>query len=59
MAGRWRRRNAPSFEVFTSPDWRGTEGRIRFNEPLYIYGSLIRGVERESRAASRRLAASR
>jgi aminopeptidase len=42
-------RNIPSFEVFTSPDWRGTEGRIRFSEPLYIYGSLIRGVELEFR----------
>lgn len=40
-------RNIPSFEVFTSPDWRGTEGRIRFSEPLYIYGSLIKGVELE------------
>ena len=42
-------RNIPSFEVFTCPDWRGTEGRIRFSEPLYIYGSLIRGVELEFR----------
>jgi len=41
--------NVPSFEVFTSPDWRGTEGRIRFSEPLYIYGSLIKGVELEFR----------
>ena len=40
-------RNIPSFEVFTSPDWRGTEGRIRFSEPLYAYGSLITGVELE------------
>jgi aminopeptidase len=40
-------RNVPSFEVFTSPDWRGTEGRIRFSEPVYIYGSLIQGVELE------------
>lgn len=38
-------RNVPSFEVFTSPDWRGTEGRIRFSEPLYRYGSLITGIE--------------
>jgi aminopeptidase len=38
-------RNIPSFEVFTSPDWRGTEGWIRFSEPLYIYGSLITGIE--------------
>jgi aminopeptidase len=42
-------RNIPSFEVFTTPDWRGTEGRIRFSEPLYIYGSLIKGVELEFR----------
>lgn len=37
-------RNVPSFELFTSPDWRGTSGRIRFTEPLYRYGSLIEGV---------------
>ncbi len=42
-------RNIPSFEIFTSPDWRGTEGRIRFSEPLYTYGSLITGVELEFR----------
>jgi aminopeptidase len=42
-------RNIPSFEVFTSPDWRGTEGRIRFSEPLYTYGSLITGIELEFR----------
>lgn len=42
-------RNIPSFEVFTAPDWRGTEGRIRFNEPLFTYGSLIRGIELEFR----------
>jgi aminopeptidase len=38
-------RNIPSFEIFTSPDWRGTQGWIRFSEPLYIYGSLITGIE--------------
>jgi len=37
-------RNIPSFELFTSPDWRGVEGRIRFTEPLYIYGKLVEGV---------------
>ncbi len=40
-------RNIPSFEIFTSPDWRGTEGRIRFSEPLYAHGSLITGIELE------------
>ncbi len=38
-------RNIPSFEIFTSPDWRGTEGWIRFNQPLYRYGVLMKGVE--------------
>lgn len=38
-------RNIPSFEVFTSPDWRGTEGWIRFNQPLYRQGVKIEGVE--------------
>lgn len=36
--------NIPSFEVFTSPDWRGTEGWIRFNQPLYADGHMVRGV---------------
>ncbi len=40
-------RNIPSFEIFTSPDWRGTEGWIRFNQPLYRYGNLIEGIELE------------
>jgi aminopeptidase len=40
-------RNIPSFEVFTSPDWRGTEGWIKFNEPLYRYSNLITGVRLE------------
>jgi aminopeptidase len=34
-------RNIPSFEIFTSPDWRGTEGWIQFNQPVYRYGSVI------------------
>ena len=38
-------RNIPSFEHFTSPDWRGTEGWIRFNQPLYRYVVHIEGVE--------------
>jgi aminopeptidase len=40
-------RNIPSFEVFTSPDWRGTEGWIKFNQPLYRYGNIITGIELE------------
>ncbi len=40
-------RNIPSFELFTSPDWRGTEGYIEFNQPLYRYGNLIEGIRLE------------
>ena len=36
--------NIPSFEVFTSPDWRGTEGWIRFNQPLYRYSNVIEDI---------------
>jgi aminopeptidase len=47
---RWlggRGRNIPSFEIFTSPDWRGTNGWINFNQPLYRYGNLIKGIRLE------------
>lgn len=37
-------RNIPSFEIFTSPDWRGTRGYIAFNQPLYRYGNRIEGI---------------
>ncbi len=37
-------RNIPSYEVFTSPDWRGTEGVIVYNQPLYYNGSVISGI---------------
>lgn len=39
--------NIPSFEIFTSPDWRGTEGWICFNQPLYRYGNIIKGIKLE------------
>ncbi|MEJ0021632.1 MAG: aminopeptidase [Candidatus Doudnabacteria bacterium] len=38
-------RNIPSFELFTSPDWRGTNGWIRFNQPLYRYSNKITGIQ--------------
>ncbi len=40
-------RNIPSFEIFTSPDWRGTNGWIKLNQPLYRYGSKVTGIELE------------
>ncbi len=42
-------RNIPSFEVFTSPDWRGTEGKVYFDFPLYRYGNIIKGIYLEFR----------
>jgi aminopeptidase len=42
-------RNIPSFELFTSPDWRQTEGWIAFNQPLYRYGDYITGIRLEFR----------
>lgn len=37
-------RNIPSFEIFTSPDFRQTEGWIKFNQPLYRYSQKIDGI---------------
>jgi len=42
-------RNIPSFEIFTSPDWRGTEGHISFDMPLYRYGNVIKDIRLEFR----------
>jgi aminopeptidase len=38
-------RNIPSFEIFTSPDWRGTSGYIFFDQPLYRQGNLIKNIK--------------
>jgi aminopeptidase len=40
-------RNIPSFELFFSPDWRKSEGKIKFNQPLYRYGAIVTGIELE------------
>lgn len=37
--------NRPSFEIFTSPDWRETEGNITFNQPLFFQGSVIERIQ--------------
>jgi len=37
--------NIPSFEIFTSPDWRGTNGYIFFDQPLYRNGNLIKNIK--------------
>ncbi len=36
--------NIPSFEVFLSPDWRGTEGTYYANLPSFRSGNYIDGV---------------
>lgn len=40
-------RNIPSFEIFTSPDWRGTNGHVYFDFPLYRYGNIIEDISLE------------
>lgn len=39
--------NIPSFEIFTSPDWRGTEGVFYANLPSYRSGNYVEGVRLE------------
>lgn len=36
--------NVPSFEVFVSPDWRGTEGVYYANLPSYRSGNYVKDV---------------
>lgn len=39
--------NIPSFELFISPDWRGTEGVFYANQPSYRSGNYVEGVRLE------------
>ena len=36
--------NIPSFELFLSPDWRGTRGIYFADQPSYRSGNLVKGV---------------
>jgi len=36
--------NIPSFEIFVSPDWRGTEGVYYANQPSFRSGNYVKGV---------------
>ena len=36
--------NIPSFEIFLSPDWRGTEGIYYANQPSFRTGNYVEGV---------------
>lgn len=39
--------NIPSFEIFTSPDWRGTNGVYYANLPAFRGGNYVEGVRLE------------
>ncbi|MEA2038662.1 MAG: aminopeptidase [Thermodesulfobacteriota bacterium] len=36
--------NIPSFEIFLSPDWRGTQGLYYANQPSFRSGNYVEGV---------------
>lgn len=40
-------RNIPSFEIFISPDWRGTRGKYHADQPSYRNGNRVENVELE------------
>ncbi len=44
--------NIPSFEIFISPDWRGTEGVYFANQPSFRSGNYVEGVRIEFRRGS-------
>lgn len=37
--------NLPTEEVFTTPDWRRTEGTVRSTRPLALSGTIVRDLE--------------
>lgn len=39
--------NIPSFELFTSPDWRGTKGVYYANQPSYRTGNYVESMKVE------------
>jgi aminopeptidase len=41
--------NIPSFELFMSPDWRGTQGVYYANQPSYRNGNYVEDVRMEFR----------
>jgi len=44
--------NIPSFEIFTSPDWRGTRGVYFANQPSYRSGNYVEDVRLEFKQGS-------
>ncbi|MGE5255988.1 MAG: aminopeptidase [Hyphomicrobiales bacterium] len=43
-------RNIPSFELFVSPDWRGTRGVFCADQPSFRSGNIVAGVRLEFKA---------
>jgi aminopeptidase len=39
--------NIPSFEIFLSPDWRGTQGVYVANQPSFRSGNYVKGLRLE------------
>ena len=39
--------NIPSFELFISPDWRGTRGKYYADQPSYRSGNYVKGIRIE------------
>ncbi|MGM0611358.1 MAG: aminopeptidase, partial [Thermodesulfobacteriota bacterium] len=39
--------NIPSFEIFISPDWRGTSGVYFADQPSFRNGNIVNGVQLE------------
>ena len=44
--------NIPSFELFLSPDWRGTEGTFYADQPTYRSGNYVKGIHLFFKAGS-------
>jgi len=44
--------NIPSFEIFLSPDWRGTKGIYFANQPSFRSGNYVKGVRLEFKKGS-------
>lgn len=44
--------NVPSFEIFTSPDWRGTRGVYFSDLPSFRDGNLVKGARLEFKEGS-------
>ncbi len=44
--------NIPSFEIFISPDWRGTKGIYFANQPSFRSGNYVEGIRIEFKKGS-------